>query len=106
MNEEKYAFKMKLNPGMAAEYRRRHDEIWPELSDLLHEAGVRDYSIFLDEETYILFAVMWRRKDHGMADLPKHPVMQRWWAHMSDIMETHPGNEPVTVDLVPLFHMP
>ncbi|TIN13760.1 MAG: L-rhamnose mutarotase, partial [Mesorhizobium sp.] len=74
---EKYAFKMKLNPGMKAEYKRRHAEIWPELAELLREAGVSDYSIHLDEETSILFGVLWRRDDHGMADLPKHPVMQR-----------------------------
>lgn len=70
---EKYAFKMTLNPGQAEEYKRRHDEIWPELADLLHEAGVSDYSIFLDEETNTLFGVMWRRKNHEMASLPGSP---------------------------------
>lgn len=102
---EKYAFKMQLHPGMEEEYRRRHDEIWPELVDLLHEAGVRDYSIHLDRETGILFGVLWRRDDHGMAALPTHPVMRRWWAHMADIMVTQPDNEPVAVPLVPVFHM-
>lgn len=103
---EKFAFKMHLNPGMEAEYRRRHDEIWPELVDLLKEAGVQDYSIHLDPETNILFGVLWRRKDHGMDALPAHPVIQRWWAHMADIMASHPNNEPVAVPLVPVFHMP
>lgn len=103
---EKYAFKMHLNPGMEAEYRRRHDEIWPELVDLLKDAGVQDYSIHLDPETNILFGVLWRDKDHGMAALPSHPVMQRWWAHMADIMATKPDNEPVAVPLVTVFHMP
>ena len=103
---EKYAFKMKLNPGCAAEYKKRHDEIWPELVDLLHEAGVKDYSIHLDPETNILFGVLWRRRDHGMAALPETAVMKRWWAHMADIMQTHANNEPVAVPLVPVFHMP
>ncbi|BCM17166.1 L-rhamnose mutarotase [Mesorhizobium sp. J8] len=102
---EKYAFKMKLNPGMKAEYKRRHDEIWPELVALLREAGVSDYSIHLDEDTNILFGVLWRSSDHGMADLPKHPVMQRWWAYMGDLMETKPDNEPVAVPLETMFHM-
>ncbi|WGV18158.1 L-rhamnose mutarotase [Fuscovulum ytuae] len=102
---EKYAFKMQLHPGMEEEYRRRHDEIWPELVDLLREAGVRDYSIHLDRETGILFGVLWRKKDHGMAALPTHPVMRRWWAHMADIMVTKPDNEPVAVLLAPVFHM-
>lgn len=103
---QKYAFKMRLNAGMQAEYKKRHDEIWPELVDLLHDAGISDYSIYLDPDTDILFGVLWRRDDHTMDDLPKTAVMQRWWAHMADIMETNALNEPVALPLVPVFHMP
>lgn len=103
---QKYAFKMQLNPGMEAEYQKRHDAIWPELVGLLQAAGVSDYSIHLDRETHILFGVLWRRDDHGMDDLPGHPVMQRWWAHMADLMATKPDNEPVATPLVTVFHMP
>lgn len=103
---QKYAFRMQLNPGMAEEYRRRHDAIWPELSGLLKEAGISDYSIHLDPDSNALFGVLWRADDHRMDDLPAHPVMQRWWAHMADIMETHPDNQPVVTPLVPLFHLP
>ena len=39
---EKIAFKMRLNPGQKEEYKRRHDEIWPELIALLKEAGISD----------------------------------------------------------------
>lgn len=102
---EKYAFRMRLNPGMAAEYKARHDAIWPELAALLKEAGVSDYSIHLDEETDLLFGVLWRTDDHRMAELPSHPIMQRWWAHMADIMETKADNEPVAVPLKTVFHM-
>ncbi|WP_018234847.1 L-rhamnose mutarotase [Ensifer sp. BR816] len=102
---EKYAFRMRLNPGMAIEYRARHDEIWPELVDLLKDAGISDYSIHLDEETNLLFGVLWRTDDHKMADLPSHPVMQKWWAHMADIMETRADNEPVAVPLKTVFHL-
>lgn len=102
---EKYAFRMRLNPGMAAEYRARHDAIWPELATLLKEAGVSDYSIHLDEETSLLFGVLWRTDDHRMADLPSHPIMQKWWAYMADIMETYGDNEPVAVPLTTVFHL-
>ena len=102
---EKYAFRMRLNPGMAAEYRARHDAIWPELATLLKEAGVSDYSIHLDEESDLLFGVLWRTDDHRMGELPSHPIMQRWWAHMADIMETKADNEPVAVPLKTVFHM-
>lgn len=103
---EKYAFKMKLAAGMKDEYKRRHDGIWPELVQLLHAAGVSDYSIHLDEDTNILFAVLWRTADHGMDDLPNHPVMQRWWTYMADIMETEPNNAPVVQALETVFYMP
>tara|TARA_R110000868_G_scaffold4656_26_gene29032 strand:- start:1295 stop:1609 length:315 start_codon:yes stop_codon:yes gene_type:complete len=102
---QKYAFRMKLNEGMEAEYKKRHDEIWPELMTLLKEAGISDYSIHLDRETHLLFGVLWRRDDHRMDALAELPVMQKWWAHMADIMETKADNEPVAVPLETVFHM-
>ncbi|WP_417280404.1 L-rhamnose mutarotase [Celeribacter sp.] len=103
---EKYAFRMVLNEGCLDEYRKRHDEIWPELVTLLKDAGVEDYSIHYDPETRHLFGVLWRRDDHGMAALPDHPVMKRWWAHMADIMETHSDNRPKEQPLETVFHLP
>ena len=102
---EKFAFRMQLNPDCREEYIRRHDEIWPELVGLLKEAGVEDYSIHLDPETDALFGVLWRREDHGMDALPNHPVMQKWWAHMADIMATNSDNSPVSVPLETVFHL-
>ncbi len=101
-----FAFKMQLNAGCRAEYIKRHDEIWPELVDLLKDAGISDYSIHLDSSTNILFGVLKRDAGHAMDDLPNHPVMQRWWAYMADIMQTHPNNEPVSTPLESVFHMP
>ncbi|WP_375281561.1 L-rhamnose mutarotase [Pseudooctadecabacter sp.] len=103
---ERYVFRMRLNDGMADEYKRRHDAIWPELVDLLHDAGLRDYSIQLDEETGLLIGVLVSEDDHVMDALPDHPVMQKWWAYMGDIMDTNDDNSPVAVPLTPLFHMP
>jgi L-rhamnose mutarotase len=103
---ERFVFRMRLHAGMEAEYKRRHDAIWPELVDLLHAAGISDYSIHLDPETGLLVGVLTRTTDHGMDALPAHPVMQKWWAHMADIMETTDNNAPVAVPLTPVFHMP
>nr|WP_315230961.1 L-rhamnose mutarotase [uncultured Albidiferax sp.] len=105
MSSEKFAFRMFLNPGCVAEYKKRHDEIWPELVDLLKNAGVSDYSIYLDEEHHVLFAVLRRTQDHTMDKLPQHPVMQRWWAYMGDLMRTHPDGSPVAEPLPCLFHL-
>lgn len=102
---EKIAFRMVLKPGAEAEYKQRHDAIWPELVVLLREAGVSDYSIHLDRKTNHLFAVLWRRTDHGLDGLAGHPVMRRWWDMMADLMDVKPGNEPVAVPLETLFHL-
>lgn len=102
---EKIAFTMRLKPGQAAEYERRHDAIWPELVELLRTAGIRDYSIFLDDSTGTLFAVLWREDRHRMDRLPDEPVMRRWWSHMADIMETNPDESPATMPLRRVFHL-
>ena len=96
---------MYLKPGHETEYRRRHDEIWPELSALLKERGVSDYSIFLDEPRGVLFAVLRRTLDHGMDSLPQHPVMQRWWQYMKDLMLTNADGSPVAEPLPCVFHL-
>ena len=101
---QRFAFKMFLNPGQQAEYRRRHDEIWPELSVLLREAGIANYSIFLDAETNTLFAYLERSDEHRMDSLPNAPVMRRWWDYMADIMRYENG-VPVAIALPELFHM-
>lgn len=103
---QRHAFKMRLNPGMEAEYTRRHDEIWPELVQLLKDTGISNYSIHLDRETDTLFGYLERREDHGMDDLPNHPVMQRWWAYMGDIMATNPDGSPVAIPLTETFYLP
>ena len=102
---QRHAFKMRLNPGMEAEYTRRHDDIWPELVDLLREAGISNYSIHLDQETNTLFGYLERREDHSMDDLPNHPVMRKWWAYMGDIMATNPDGSPVAIPLSETFFM-
>ena len=103
---ERYAFRMVLKPGMEAEYERRHDAIWPELAELLRGAGVSDYAIWLDPDTGHLFGILTRPDDHGMDDLPSHPVMRRWWEHMAPLMETNPDDSPVAVPLRRVFHLP
>ena len=103
---EQIAFKMLLNSGQAEIYKKRHDEIWDDLVDLLKDAGISDYSIFWDPETNILFAVLKRRINHRMQELPKHEVMQRWGSFMGDIMATQDDGAPVVKPLEFMFHMP
>lgn len=102
---ERIAFRMTLNRGQAAEYKKRHDEVYPELVDLLRDAGVSDYSIWLDPETNHLFAILTRTENHTMDALPDTEICQRWWAFMADIMETDALNVPSQIPLERMFFM-
>ncbi len=102
---ETLAFRMILRPGFAAEYRRRHDAIWPELAALLRAAGVLDYRIYLDEGTNHLFATLSRKRDHAMDGLPANEIVRRWWRMMADIMETEPDATPLQEPLGEMFDL-
>ncbi len=102
---KRVAFKMKLFPGKTSVYKQRHDELWPELRNLLKETGISDYSIFLDEETNYLFGVM-KVEDPGLLkDLPEKPVMKKWWASMVELMETNSDNSPVSIPMQEVFYL-
>lgn len=103
---ERIAFRMVLNPGQAAEYKRRHDAIWPELTTALRNAGVSDYTIWLDPETDHLFATLLLAEDNSLADVPKTEINRRWWDFMADIMAYDDNNEPVQAPLEKMFEMP
>ena len=102
---ERIAFRMVLNPGQAAEYRKRHDEIWPEMLKALRDAGISDYTIWLDPETNHLFATLVRADDHAMEHLPMTEANRRWWDFMADVMRTNDLGEPVAVPLENVFKM-
>jgi len=103
---ERIAFRMNLYPGFAAEYEKRHDEIFPELAQALKDAGVSDYSIWHDPESNHLFGILTRTDDHTLDALPDTEIMKRWWAHMADVMETDADNVPTQIPLKRVFHLP
>ena len=102
---KRVAFKMKMKPGFKQEYIERHNEVWPEIAELIKRSGVSDYSIFLDEETNILFGVQKLSGDVSSQDLGFVEIQQKWWDYMSDIMEANPDNSPVTVPLEEVFYL-
>ena len=91
-------------PGMAAEYKKRHAAIWPELSQAIRNAGISDYSIFLDEKTDTLFSIQKLATNHTAAELRRSQIMKKWWDYMAPLMEVNPDNSPVRVPLKQVFH--
>lgn len=102
---KRVAFKMKLKYGREKEYKLRHDHIWSELKKVLTEAGIRDYSIFLDRETNTLFAVQKLTEENGVEELSHKEIMKRWWDYMKDLMETNPDSSPLSYPLTEVFHL-
>ena len=96
---------MYLLPGHSVEYKKRHDEIWPELGELLHQVGIQNYSIFLDESTRTLYGYLEAPDLSTLDSLSSKEVMKKWWAYMADIMETNPDHSPVSIDLTPIFYL-
>lgn len=98
-------FKMKLYPGMEAEYEKRHKELWPEMRESIRRHGGRNYSIFLDKETLTLFGTIEIESEEEWAKQADEPVNRKWWDFMAELMETNPDNSPVSEDLLPVFHL-
>jgi L-rhamnose mutarotase len=101
----RHAFTMKLKPGFEAEYKKRHNEIWPELARELRKTGISDYSIFLDEETLTLFAVQKLSDANSAAGLPNSPIVRQWWDYMAPLMEVNSDNSPVEKSLKEVFNL-
>lgn len=99
------AFVMSVFPEHAAEYRRRHNPIWPELEAVLKQHGVLSYSIFLHPQTSQLFAYVEFEDEQKWQAIAGTEVCRKWWAYMKEIMPSHPDNRPIASDLQEVFHI-
>lgn len=98
-------FKMHLYPGMAQEYEKRHNMLWPEMKEMIHAYGGRNYSIFLDEETNVLYGYLEIESEEKWSKSANTAINRKWWNYMADIMETNEDNSPVSTDLKQVFHL-
>ncbi len=99
------AFKMKLYEGMAKEYEKRHNALWDEMKDMIHEYGGKNYNIFLDKDTNILFGYIEPEDEDKWNKSADTKICRKWWHYMADIMETNPDESPVSTDLKQVFHL-
>ena len=104
INMKRLAFKMKLNKGQKEAYIKRHNQLWPELKQLLKDNGVNEYSIFLDDETSTLFPFQKVSGEGGSQDLANNDIVKKWWDFMADIMEVNPDNSPISIPLEEVFY--
>jgi L-rhamnose mutarotase len=96
------AWIMTLKPGAEAEYKRRHDAIWPELREAIVASGVTSFSIYRHGLT--LFAYQERDPAVTSPDEPA-PVFWRWWREMAPLMDTHADARPVQTPMEEVFNL-
>lgn len=96
---------MKLYEGQAEEYEKRHNLLWPEMKEMIHEYGGSNYSIYLDEDTNILYGYLEVEDAARWDESANTETCQKWWAYMADIMEINPDNSPVCNNLKPVFYL-
>lgn len=95
------AWVMKLKPGNEAIYKRKHDEIWPEMLELMKRNGTRNFSIY----RYGLLLFAYQERDAPPArDQPVDPIVRKWWEMMAPYMETNPDFSPVQEPVEEMFH--
>jgi L-rhamnose mutarotase len=96
---------MHLHKGCEKEYKKRHNEIWPEMKAELRKAGVSNYSIYLDPKTNTLFAYQQLSDDTTEKELASKAIVKKWWHMMKDIMDTNEDESPVCDPLREVFHL-
>ncbi len=99
------SYVMQLFPGFEAEYKKRHDELWPELEAVLKSHGVSNFSISLHPETKQLFAHVEIECETRWGAIADTEPCQKWWAYMRDIMETNEDHSPKEIQLNELFFL-
>ena len=80
------AFRIEAKPGMAAEYERRHNPIWPELEKILKSLGISNNSIFLHEESNALFGYFEVEDEERLRKIEEEEVARRWWWYMTEVL--------------------
>jgi L-rhamnose mutarotase len=84
---ERFAWKAKLLPGAKAEYIRRHDEIWPEMTKVLDGAGIHNYSIWIAGDDIFGYYEAEKGVDFASKAQAESPVVARWNEYMKDVMK-------------------
>jgi L-rhamnose mutarotase len=97
------AFILTIRPGRIAEYKKRHDEIWPEMATALKASGIVYYDIYLNETSSQVFGHMLRDRAPDPA-AAEDPVILKWRAHMADVLEMD-GDRPRREPIERVFHL-
>ena len=84
---EKYAWRGKIVPGMQEEYKKRHDNIWPEMKEVLADAGIVNYSIWMQGEELFGYYECEKGVDFALKFQAENETVCRWEKSMEPVMQ-------------------
>lgn len=99
------SFRMQLHKGQKEEYEKRHDNLWPEMKEMIHEFGGKNYSIFWDQDTNVLYGYIELEDADEWEKTAETDICKKWWKYMAGIMDTNDDNSPVSIELQEVFHL-
>ena len=95
---ERYAWRGRVKEGFIDEYRRRHAEIWPEMIEVLKQAGIVNYTIWNVGNEVFGYYECTKGADYAAKVQAESPVVDKWNEYMKGvlIMEMDPvtGAQP------------
>ena len=91
---EKYAWRARIVDGAAEEYKRRHSEIWPEMLEVLKEAGIVNYTIWLSGNELFGYYECEKGIEYAAKVQAESPTVKKWDEYMKDILIME--KDPVT----------
>ena len=101
---ERYVWRNYIKEGMEKEYIRRHNEgFWPEKTELFHECGNHNYSIWLVENEVIGYMECEKGVEYALACQQASEVKSRWDEYMKDILVRK--NDPDTGKPYPIHQV-
>lgn len=83
---ERVCFTFELYEGVEEEYKRRHDEIWPELVADIKAAGFSNYSLFRRGSQIVAYAEVDPDLATAMSKLASSDANARWSAWFEDLI--------------------
>ena len=100
------SFRMTLKEGKLEEYIRKHDEVWPEITKALSDAGVTNYSIYYHEKDNTLIEYMELKDDHTFDKLEDLDILKKWNVYMKNLLVTKSEQDatPIVEELTEVFH--
>ena len=102
-------FLLKVKENMLDEYKRHHENVWPEMLEALRETGWHNYSLFMRPDGLLFgYFETFDTLQAAVERMAKKEVNERWQTLMAPFFELPPGAhaDETMMELTEVFHLP